>query len=81
LENNHRTQTKGDLITHQRETMHLSNSTTKVAASNTHSAKNVEGCMAETAALGSQFVLDVENQGTSQRTTGPLLTTKLVKVA
>jgi Fe-S cluster assembly scaffold protein SufB len=81
MENNHRTQTKGDLITHQRETMHLSNSTTKVAAGNAHYAKYVEGCTAKIASLGSQFVLDVGNQGTSRMTTGPLLTTKLVKVA
>jgi len=66
MENNHRTQTEGDLITPQKETMHLSNSITKVEAGNdAHYAKNVEERTAETASLGSRSVLDVGNQGTS----------------
>jgi hypothetical protein len=71
-------QTKGDLINHQGEAMHLSNSTTKVGAGNAHYAINVEGCTSGTTFLGSQFVLDVESQGTFRGTTGPLPTTKPV---
>jgi hypothetical protein len=65
IEDNRSMQTKGDLINHQRESMHLNNSTTKVGAGNAHYAKNVEGCTAGTASLGSQSVLDMDDQGTS----------------